>query len=563
MQLSKKIIVSLLIFLQVFLLSSSLGASAAKAASIGPWYNQTPAQYYSKVYESGNPSEIFGERYTTAQVDWIIMSVLAWPFAKLFGGDMVVCATQGLSGTIELGPCVSALFSDTSTSPAQEGLALINTADEEQSLVAGIVSDRPISAITYVKNIFRKPQIVPEAEAQGFGYDEALDPVKGMWASVRNFTYFFFVIITIVFAFMIMFRVKLSPQTVITVQSALPKIFIAIILVTFSYAIAGFLIDLMYVVIGILSILLSQLFGNFPASPGSVYANMTQGGGIFGLIILYFIALPLSVVIVVVTIIGGAISFIVVAALAVGVILLGGATGTIGWIIILLIIAILIIWLLYLSLKIIWTLVKAYAMIVLLTVFAPLHIALGLVVPSLGFSRWLKSYVSQLAVFVVVGTLFMLAFVFLVQAIGASQDTIPDDLPFFETVLAISLGTGTMSFLNSIDSGGLAEAIGSWPPMIGLGGSAAVSFLFLATSFVIFTMIPKTADLIKSAVSGQPFSYGAAIGEAFGPVKSLGGAGLQYGTQKYEEGVLSGWPKNAKYGGEWWANVLRSRGTIK
>jgi len=59
-------------------------------------------------------------------------------------------------------------------------------------------------------------------------------------------------------AFMIMFRVRISPQTVITVQSALPKIIFTLILITFSYAIAGFLIDLMYVVIGIFSFIVTQ-----------------------------------------------------------------------------------------------------------------------------------------------------------------------------------------------------------------------------------------------------------------------------------------------------------------
>src|SRR5258708_14361646 len=57
---------------------------------------------------------------------------------------------------------------------------------------------------------------------------------------------------------MIMFRVKISPQVVVSVQSALPKIAIALVLVTFSYAIAGFLIDIMYVFVGLFSLVFSR-----------------------------------------------------------------------------------------------------------------------------------------------------------------------------------------------------------------------------------------------------------------------------------------------------------------
>ena len=44
-----------------------------------------------------------------------------------------------------------------------------------------------------------------------------------------------------------MFRQRISPQAVMTIQAALPKVIIALIMVTFSYAIAGFMIDISYV----------------------------------------------------------------------------------------------------------------------------------------------------------------------------------------------------------------------------------------------------------------------------------------------------------------------------
>jgi len=58
---------------------------------------------------------------------------------------------------------------------------------------------------------------------------------------------------------MIMFRIKINPQTAITIQLALPKLIITLLLITFSYAIAGFMIDIFYLIWGIITnLLISQ-----------------------------------------------------------------------------------------------------------------------------------------------------------------------------------------------------------------------------------------------------------------------------------------------------------------
>ena len=41
----------------------------------GPWYNQNTCQFKKKVFEGSPENEIFGERYTYAQVNWIIHSL--------------------------------------------------------------------------------------------------------------------------------------------------------------------------------------------------------------------------------------------------------------------------------------------------------------------------------------------------------------------------------------------------------------------------------------------------------------------------------------------------------
>jgi len=60
---------------------------------------------------------------------------------------------------------------------------------------------------------------------------------------------------------MIMLRVKISPQAVVTVQSAIPKLITTLILVTFSYAIAGLVIDLCNLVEALVVALLFSVKG--------------------------------------------------------------------------------------------------------------------------------------------------------------------------------------------------------------------------------------------------------------------------------------------------------------
>ncbi len=77
------------------------------------------------------------------------------------------------------------------------------------------------------------------------GYEELQSSgVDVLWSRVRNIAYVMFVLIMIVIGFMIMFRSKIGGQTMVTIGNAIPNIIIALVLVTFSFAIAGLIIDL-------------------------------------------------------------------------------------------------------------------------------------------------------------------------------------------------------------------------------------------------------------------------------------------------------------------------------
>ena len=119
-----------------------------------------------------------------------------------------------------------------------------------------------------------------QANAQGIGFT-GLSPLLGIWKAFRNISYAILAVIMVVIGFMVMFRQKIDPKTVVTVQNALPKIVLALLLITFSYAIAAFMIDLMYLVMAIvINLIVSSNPGAFTNAFGPTAATTLMSGGL-------------------------------------------------------------------------------------------------------------------------------------------------------------------------------------------------------------------------------------------------------------------------------------------
>jgi hypothetical protein len=85
----------------------------------------------------------------------------------------------------------------------------------------------------------------------GIGFN-GLAPLLPIWAAFRNIAYLFITIIFVLIGFAIMFRVKIDARTVMNIENQIPKLIAVLILITFSYAIAGLAVDAMYVTINVL-----------------------------------------------------------------------------------------------------------------------------------------------------------------------------------------------------------------------------------------------------------------------------------------------------------------------
>lgn len=473
----------------LILLCLFLVPKITKAASdTNVWYNQDFKQWYVKVYDESNPTEIFGERYTATQVQWVLYGVISFIMNQT--GDPAVYKCLLEEGK-SIPDCA-----DLIKTAAEK---LISLENNRNYYTLQTTTQRPISFVTYVTKVKNKLNPIKEAKAQeGFGYSAA-SSIQGLWQISRDLSYFLLIIVVIAFAFMIMFRVKISPQTVIGVQSALPKIIITLILITFSYAIAGLLIDLMYVVIGIVSFLFAGKISDFSAQ--ELFRALTTERSIFSLMVIYFFTFGVA----------SLYSFIS-----------GNAVIMPGIMLMLAIITIIValIVLLFIFFRILWLLIKNYTLIILNIATAPFQILIGALGSSGGFGSWLKNMIALLSVYPVIGLMFLLSFLFLrgvfdsVTLFGIDLNSIPG----FDWLL-----TKWMPF--NIKVGFLGENPWNAPLTV---GEKAVAIIYLFVSFAIITLIPRVADIIKSMIEGKPFAYGTAIGEGIKPATTAGVGGLQY-----------------------------------
>jgi hypothetical protein len=279
---------------------------------------------------------------------------------------------------------------------------------------------RPANLALWLQDTGKTLGFIPKsAYAQGVGFS-GLAPLLDIWKAFRNIAYTLLSIAIIIFGFMIMFRRKIDPQTVASIQEALPRIIICLILITFSYAIAALLIDLMYVILLVAYqlFLTSGALGDAPqigGTPISIFGleltrvrpllDIILGGdlreaflGVFpaGLGDLYTIASQLLHD-------GSSDGNIFQQAIS-G--LIGGIIGgaLVGFLLVILV-AILFIRLFFLFLG-------AYIRIIFQVIFGPLYILLDVIPGNNNIAMWIKNIVANLSVFALSGILFMLTIAF-------------------------------------------------------------------------------------------------------------------------------------------------------
>ena len=115
-------------------------------------------------------------------------------------------------------------------------------------MIGMLYQNPPVRTADYLASISGNFGMVREASAQVVGSGAAvLHPILALWQVSRNISYVIMIVIFLIIGMMIIFRNKINPQTVITAQAALPGLVIGLIMITFSYFLAGLISDMAFV----------------------------------------------------------------------------------------------------------------------------------------------------------------------------------------------------------------------------------------------------------------------------------------------------------------------------
>jgi len=344
-------------------------------------------------------------------------------------------------------------------------------------VITGFYVSPPASGVQYLADIGRnlkivKPALAQEQEGVGFHLMRIVQPI---WKSFRNATYLLFVLVLIGMGFAIMFRVKISPQAVITLQSALPRIIIGLLLITFSYAIVGFLFDLTILISSFIANIFNDIFAENIQLAGA--SHIEEFSNILTPYAFEKITAPLIEAAAYTSVAGPQFLMAILVLPGIGIILA-------------LILAIVI---LIAVLRSLWVLLKAFAMVTLNLIFAPFRILIGVFPGNNAIGDWFKDLVANLAVYPTMLTML-----------------------FTGDYLILS---GVKSFWTAAYEGGKLATEG-----IGFGSALGFSFFYLLISLLlplagimIIFLIPKASEIIQSFITKKPFGYGTAIGQAIGP----------------------------------------------
>lgn len=412
-----------------------------------------------------------------------------------------------------------------STSSAWIPGGLLGTSHQ---IIASIY-DQPISGVEYIAQVKNEFLGKPAYADTGF---QGLSPLIPIWKNFRNAAYIVFSLIFIVIGLMIMLRVKLNPQTVVNIQNTIPKIITSLILVTFSYAIAGLLIDISKLVEGLgISILansgqyagtlnikeiladpryLQRIWGLVPWGTVWVLAGITFViSGIFGMF-------------------GGGLTSAISGAVTGGssVTTLNGAGGgwsgillnglksaSTGFLIVMLVALIFIFWY---TVKLCFGLLKCYINVLISVILGPLEIALG-AIPNLkiGFGSWITNLIANLAVFPIV-TIFLVL------------------IEIIKNTVANSSGMWTPAGVSGFN-------------ILALGTKGGIVVLALSLGGIMIAA--KLPSLVPEIVFQlKPSGLSKAIGESTAPYSKVAKGGAMYGgslvagkLESFSGGANKGW----------------------
>lgn len=380
-----------------------------------------------------------------------------------------------------------------------------------------LIRNRPASFEYYAADIASKSRFgATPAYAQGVGFG-ALTPILGTWNAFKNVAYYLLTIMFFITGFLILIRHKVSGNVAVTVQNALPRLVITLIVITFSYAIAGLVVDLMFLSLAfIINIFTSSIFngnvpiggtilGAQPATPTDIAYNMNIFSFMFQFIFnggAYAAADSIG------DVVTQAIGSIAQAFAP------GNPLGSIMNFIIDQIFSIVFAVALFISMfRVFFQLLMAYAGFVLNVVLSPLILLEGAIPGRNPWTNWLKNLLAGLMPFVVV--VFMIFMALALTGVEGVRDGI------------------------GYDKDNPGESGLRLPLILGQGINASAFLGILAMGFML--LLPEAVKITQQALGAKGGPFDQFRDKAIGALKEgISGKGAMPGAKALVPGTLAG-----------------------
>lgn len=372
----------------------------------------------------------------------------------------------------------------------------------------------PVHSYDFTRYVASNFGIAKSTYAQSGSGLTGLSPLVGIWVVFRNLVYLIFVVVLAIIGIAIMLRVKIDPRTVMTVQNQIPKIIIGLALVTLSLAIAGFLIDIMWVTTylaintilsanaGVPADIAGQLYNNPLSFINFLFgADNLNGNGAQAIQSAVYNTLnppavapdvsdtcdtsnPLTVL--------NSCNLGDVFALTIGPVVNSVVTGILSFFLGVAAFFIISIAILWSMIKLWFALLKAYVVVLFTIALGPIWIVAGLIPGNhtLGFGSWIRQLLGNLMAFPAVLAFFMMGKLFVTQLGGVTKT---------------DLGSNFI------------------PPLI--GGAADTDKIGVLIGLGIILASPHVVEMTKKAFGAPQIQAGGFEGLSTGQAIIAGGVG--------------------------------------
>lgn len=134
----------------------------------------------------------------------------------------------------------------------------------------------PASGVAWLGDTLEHAGFVPKTHAQGMGFN-ALGSYQAVWKVMRDTAFLIITVIIVVTGFMVIFQVPIGEKASVKVEEMLPRLVLVLVMISLSYAICGFLIDMMYLSIFMSFSIMSPLLHLDPAAQRQAFQSLATG----------------------------------------------------------------------------------------------------------------------------------------------------------------------------------------------------------------------------------------------------------------------------------------------